>query len=93
MCGEHLSCGGMSGLIGGDDMHTAGATGKIPVLTATDVLGKRTVVIVSNYVDVRDISVYHAGKTEVNESVSARKRNSGNGSVACKSGKRIVIQT
>ena len=76
---------GMCGLIGRDDIDTTLTSCKVPVLTATDVLGKRTVVVICNDVDVGHIRIYHVGKAEVNKSVSAGKRYCRNSSVGCKS--------
>ena len=92
--GEKLSGGSnVCGLERRYHSDTAFSSREVPVLTATDMLNERTVAVICYDVDVRDVCVYHVGEAEVNESVSASKRYSRNGSVCGQSRQGVVIKT
>ena len=80
-------------MVGRNNVDTAAAACKIKVLTASDMLNKRTVAVICYDIDVRDICIYHIRQTEVNESVSAGKGDSRNGSVGGQSRQGVVIKT
>ena len=70
---------------------TARASRKVPVLSRTDMVKKRLVVIMCNDTYFCDIRVYHIGKREVNKAVSASERHTCHCSVICKLGYRLVM--
>ena len=78
--------------VGRKNLDTAGTASEVPVLTGSDMVHERVVIVLRDDVDIADVGIHHVGERKVDETVAASERNGREGTDSRKLRNFIIVK-